>query len=256
MATRKPLPTPEIVSPATLTGHGNETMTALPAWASALDKVLSVQRPVVVAYLRGIRRRNPTLTGIQLLRVLERRYLTAVTAGGAAVGTTAAIPAVGTGAALAIAGAETVGFLESSALFAQSVAEVHGLPVTDPDRARALVVTMMLGGVGKDLLRQFSGEVLKTARPRSAFWGELITSNLPQSAVRPVADELTKRFLKRFATTKGTTMIGKVVPFGVGAVIGGVGNHIAGREVVRGSRSAFMPAPLMLVPSEFETIER
>lgn len=77
MATRKPLPMPEIVSPATISGQENETLSALPAWASALDKVLSVQRPVVVAHLRGIRRRNPTLTGIQLLRVLERRYLTA-----------------------------------------------------------------------------------------------------------------------------------------------------------------------------------
>lgn len=249
MPMQKPSPTPEIVAPDIYaTPRRSEP---LPAWVKAIDKVLAVQRPVVVSHLRGIRRRNPEATNERMLRVLERRYLAAVTAGGAAVGTTAAFPVVGTGTALALAGAETLGFLESTALFAQSVAEVHGLPVADPDRARALVVTMMLGGSGKEILRQFSGELLKTARPRSKFWGEMITSSMPQAAVGPVADELTRRFLKKFVTTQGTTMIGKIVPFGIGAMIGGVGNHVAGRDVVRSARNAFGPAPLIL-PAEFE----
>ncbi|WP_166983352.1 hypothetical protein [Paramicrobacterium fandaimingii] len=249
MPTQKPSPVPEIVAPE-IAAMPRRTE-PLPAWVKAIDKVLAVQRPVVVSHLRGLRRRNPEATNERMLRVLERRYLTAVTAGGAAVGTTAAFPVVGTGTALALAGAETLGFLESTALFAQSVAEVHGLPVTDPDRARALVVTMMLGGSGKEILRQFSGELMKTARPRSTFWGEMITSNLPQAAVGPVADELTRRFLKKFVTTNGATMIGKVVPFGIGAMIGGVGNHVAGRDVVRSARNAFGPAPFAL-PAEFE----
>ena len=46
---------------------------------------------------------------------------------------------------LALSGVETAGFLEASALFAQSVTEVHGIAVDDPERARALVMTMMLG---------------------------------------------------------------------------------------------------------------
>ncbi|PFG31629.1 hypothetical protein [Paramicrobacterium agarici] len=249
MSTPERRPNLEIVSAEAASSTGRAD--PLPIWVTALDKVLSVQRPVVVAHLRSIRRRHPEATNEQMLRTLERRYLSAVTAGGAAVGTTAAIPVVGTGTAIALAGAETVGFLESSALFAQSVAEVHGLLVSDPDRARALVITMMLGSSGKDILRQFSGELMKTARPRSAFWGEMITANLPQAAVGPVADELTRRFLKKFVTTKGGTLLGKVVPFGIGAVIGGVGNHLAGREVVRSARSAFGPAPLVL-PAEFE----
>ena len=59
--------------------------------------------------------------------MLERRYLAAVTTGGAAVGATAVVPGIGTGVTLALSGVETVGFLEATTLFAQSVAEVHGI---------------------------------------------------------------------------------------------------------------------------------
>ncbi len=99
-----------------------------------LDRVMTVQRPVVLAHLRSIRLRHPDATVDEILKILERRYLAAVTTGGAAVGATAVVPGIGTGVTLALSGVETVGFLEATALFAQSVAEVHGLAVTDPDR--------------------------------------------------------------------------------------------------------------------------
>ena len=62
-----------------------------------IDAVLAIQRPVVVAHLRSIRRRSPNATPDQIVRILERRYLAAVTTGGAAVGATAVIPGIGTG---------------------------------------------------------------------------------------------------------------------------------------------------------------
>ena len=51
-----------------------------------LDRVLSVQRPVVLAHLRSIRLRHPRASVDEILAILERRYLAAVTTGGAAVG--------------------------------------------------------------------------------------------------------------------------------------------------------------------------
>ena len=81
-----------------------------------------------------------------------------MTTGGAAVGATAVVPGIGTGVTLALSGVETVGFLEATTLFAQSVAEVHGIPVADPDRARALVLTLMLGKEGVDLVAQLAGQ--------------------------------------------------------------------------------------------------
>jgi len=209
-----------------------------------LDRMLSVQRPVVLAHIRSIRRSHPQAGPAEIIRTLERRYLAAVTTGGALVGATAAIPAVGTVASLALSTAETAGFLEASALFAQSVTEVHGIAVTDPERARTLVMTMILGTAGSELVEQLAGEVVGIGPARSAFWGELVTKNLPKSAVGTVARRLRTFFVKKFAANEGAGILGRALPFGIGAVIGGVGNHVLGRRVVASSRTAFGPAPL------------
>ena len=208
-----------------------------------IDRVLTVQRPLVLAHIRAIRRWRPDATPDQIIRTLERRYLAAVTTGGALVGASAAIPAIGTGASLALSGVETAGFLEASALYAQSVTEVHGIIVDDPDRARALVMTMVLGTAGSDLVKQLAGQVSGTGAAKSTFWGEMITKSLPRAVMGPIADRIKKTFLKKFAVAQGTNVIGRLIPFGVGAVIGGGGNHLLGRQIIRTSRDGFGPAP-------------
>ncbi|MCD2442620.1 hypothetical protein LQ757_10085 [Agromyces sp. SYSU K20354] len=217
----------------------------------AIDLALSVQRPVVVAHLRGIRRRVPNATPDQLIRILERRYLTAVTTGGAAVGATAVIPGIGTGVTLALSGVETAGFLEATALFAQSVAEVHGIPVDNPERARALVMTLMLGQEGSDLVRQFAGQATGTGTPLNTYWGELVTNTLPKAMMGTVVDRLRSVFIKQFALRGGAGFIGKAIPFGIGAAIGGIGNNVLGRRVLVQSRLAFGQAP-MILPVDLE----
>jgi hypothetical protein len=216
-------------------------------WLRRLDKLLSVQRPVVVRHVRSLRRRHKKASPEKLIRILEREYLTAVTTGGAAVGASAVVPGVGWGVSLALSGVETAGFLEASALFAQSVTEVHGIAVTDPDRARALVMAMMMGAPGATLVRQFAGEALGTAPARSAFWGELVTQKLPKAAISGLTESVRKSFVRRFAATQTATVIGRAVPFGIGAVVGGTGNHLLGRKVVTSARSAFGPAPDVFV---------
>lgn len=222
-----------------------------PFWLRGIDRALSVQRPVVVAHIRSVRRHYPGATPQQLVRVLERRYLTAITSGGAAVGATAMVPGFGTGITIALSGAETVGFLETTALYAQSVAEVHGIALDDPVRARALVMTLMLGKSGTDLVKQFTGQAFQGGPPRNRYWGQLVASNVPQAVMGPIADELKRRFLRHFARNQGSSFVGKAMPFGIGAAIGGIGNHLAGKQVVEASRAAFGPAPLAL-PLELE----
>lgn len=214
----------------------------------ALDRVLAVQRPVVIAHLRSIRLRHPDATPADIVRILERRYLAAVTTGGAAVGATAVIPGIGTGVTLALSGVETVGFLEATALFAQSVAEVHGIPVADPDRARALVLTLMLGKEGVDLVAQLARQAAGRGPVRSTYWGEIVTKTLPRAAVGPLVDRLKTAFIHQFATRAGASWLGKALPFGIGAAIGGAGNNILGRRVLVGSRRAFGLPPAILPP--------
>ena len=162
-----------------------------PMVVRGIDRVLTVQRPVVLAHIRSIRRGRPHATPEEIIRTLERRYLAAVTTGGALVGASAVVPAIGTGASLALSGVETAGFLEASALFAQSVTEVHGIVVDDPDRARALVMTMVLGTAGSDLVKQLAGQA-SGGGGKTAFWGEMITKSMPRTVMGPIADRLKK----------------------------------------------------------------
>jgi hypothetical protein len=234
--------------------YSANTTSANPHFLRGIDRVLSVQRPVVLAHIRSIRARRPDATPAEVIRILENRYLATVTTGGAAVGASAVIPAVGVAASLALSSVETVAFLEASALFAQSVTEVHGIAVDDPDRARALVMTMMLGSGGSDLVRQLAGEVSGKGPNRSGFWGDLVTKSLPSTAMGHIADQIKKSFMKKFVATQGTNIVGRAIPFGIGAVIGGTGNNLLGRKVIGSARKAFAapPAefPVILAPRE------
>lgn len=231
---------------------GGETPRALNA---TLDGFLAVQRPAVLAHLRSIRRRNPSASPAELALILERRYLAAVTTGGAAVGATAVIPAIGTGVTLALSGLETAGFLEATALYAQSLGELHGIAIEDPERARALVLIMMLGREGSDLVRQLAAQFTGVGPARGAYWGELVTSSLPALALGPLVDRLKSTFVRHFAVRGGAGIIGRAIPFGIGAVIGGAGNNIVGRRVVQNSRLAFGSPPVVF-PSSLTPTQR
>lgn len=228
-----------------------EGSTEHPLGIRALDRVLAVQRPAVIAHLRSVRLRHPEATTSQIVRMLERRYLAAVTTGGAAVGATAVVPGIGTGITLALSGVETLGFLDATALYAQSLAELHGIRVEDPDRARALVLTLMLGQEGVDLVSQLARQASGSGAPRSAYWGDLVTKSLPRAAVGPLVDRLKAAFLRRFAAAGGASFLGKALPFGIGAAIGGAGNNVLGRRVVTGARRAF-GVPPATYPAELE----
>lgn len=204
---------------------------------------MSVQRPAVLAHLRGIRSRNPDASPDEVLRILERRYLATVTTSGAGVGVAGAVPAVGTAAALALSSADTVLFLETTALYAQSVAELHGIPVEEPERGRALVLAMVVGGPSKELLSQFAGRVTGRAPVQQEFWGAMIAKNLPRTAVVQFMDHVRRVYLPKLMAKTAGTVVGRVLPFGIGAVVGGTANQILGRRVVKTARVAFGPPP-------------
>ncbi|KAB1655090.1 hypothetical protein F8O01_12590 [Pseudoclavibacter chungangensis] len=209
----------------------------------ALDRVLAIQRPLVLARIRALRRRHPQDTPAELIARLETQYLNTVMATGGGAGAAAVVPGIGTAAALTVSGVETIGFLEVSALYGQAISEIHGLPVSDPVRARTLVQSLILGEAAKNLVKQFAAQAGGKGVGRQQFWGEIVTRSLPSVFVGELSQRIQRVFLRRFAATSTASTVGRLVPFGIGALIGGAGNRILGRQVVRASREAFGPAP-------------
>lgn len=226
--------------------------------ARMLDRLLAVQRPAVLANIRALRRRRPNATPEQIITSLERQYLSGVAAGGAAIGATAVVPGIGTATSVALSGAGAAGFLEASALFAQSVTEVHGIRLEDPERARALVLTLMMGGAGSDLVRQVASHATGGGAGLNQYWGSVVTKGLPSFLVGEIADKAKRSFTHHFLAQQGAGIVGRAMPFGIGAAIGGVGNAMLGRRVVQSARDAFGPAPqafgntLVLEPTRSE----
>lgn len=226
-----------------------------PLLIRGLRAAMSAQRPAVLLHIRSIRRQYPAATPEQVVRILERRFLNSITLTGAGSGAATLIPGVGTVIGITVIGVETVAFFEMTALFAQSVAEIHGIVVNDEERAHNLVMALMLGGPGKDLVQQFVGQATGVGPDRTQYWGESITASMPKALVGMLNKRLRDELAKRMAVKQGGSMVGRLIPFGIGAVIGGAGNRIIGGKVVQSAQQAFGPAPTWW-PAELEQITR
>lgn len=214
-----------------------------PGVYNMLLRAVDVQRPLVLANIRRLQRKHPRATAAQLAAKLERDYLVAVTGGGALVGGSAVIPGVGTVAALGLSAAATVGFLEATALFAASLAELHGVRMVDPEKASTLVMAIMLGEEGTALLSSLSGQAAGQGRGPTQAWGSAFARRVPQAGFGSVRERIQRAFLRNLIKRQGSALLGRALPFGVGAVVGGVGNRMMGRAVVANAKEAFGPIP-------------
>ncbi|MFD1214685.1 hypothetical protein ACFQ36_21905 [Arthrobacter sp. GCM10027362] len=252
MAKRKKFnPAVKVAAGAAFDARGNPK----PRLTNAILKALDVQRPLVLANLNRYRRKFPEASPAELAARLEKDYLAAVTTGGATVGAFAIVPGAGTIATLGLSAAATVGFLEATALYAQSIAELHGVQTAEPERAQAMVMAIIMGDEGAAMIKEFAGQ----AGGRGGLgrtWGSLVGESMPSGLVGVLVESLRKRFLKKLLARQGTALLGRAVPFGIGAVIGGAGNRVMGRRVIATTRQAFGEAPLVLPMALVEDLAR
>ena len=205
--------------------------------SSVLESSARLQAPAVKAYVARLRKSNPEASPAQIVTKLEKHYLAAVMASGAAVGSAAAFPGIGTLAALSAVAGETVVFLEATAAFALAVAEVHGIPVEDRERRRNLVLGVLVGEEGKGAVR----DLLGASRTSGAWLAE--AELLPLPVVSQLNSKLTTYFVKKYTMKRAAMAFGKMLPVGIGAAIGGGGNRIMGKKIVANAQQAFGPAP-------------
>lgn len=201
----------------------------------ALDTALSLERPVVVAYLERVRRKHPEAAPADVVAQLERRYRVAVIGTGAASGGTAALPGVGTAAYVASGAAEITAFLTTTAMYVLALAEVYGVPTHDRQVRRALVLSVLLGDVGQ--------AALAGAQVEARQWAWALGHTTSRDTVDAINGRLAHLFVTRFGAKQGALLAGRAFPFGVGAGVGAIGNAALGRSVVMSARRAFGGPP-------------
>ncbi|MFI2704957.1 hypothetical protein [Cellulosimicrobium composti] len=207
-----------------------------PLLDAALDKAVTIPSHAIRAHVDSVRRRNPEASPAQIVRILEREYLLVIQTAGGAVGAAAAIPSVGTGVGIALTSSDVATFFASSAAFALAVADVHGIAVDDVARRRALLLATVLGEKGaRDVERATQGSGLA--------WGKVLLTSMPAGTLVKVNKALGNRFLRTQLAKQSGLAIGRLVPFGVGAVVGVAGARALGHGVIAQSRRAFGPPP-------------
>lgn len=203
---------------------------------AALDKALAIQRPAVLAYLARVRARRPDATPAEVIGRLERRYRAAVVGIGAASGGTAALPGVGTTASVATGVAEVTGFVTATAMYVLALAELYGIPVSDPEVRRALVLAALVGEAGALAI---DGAAIESG----ASWAQVLSRRASKESVKGLNTRLATLMLTRFGARQGALLLGRAVPFGIGAGVGAAGNAALARGVIRAARRSFGPPP-------------
>ncbi len=227
---------------------------------------IAVQRPVVLAFIREVRRAKPDATPAEVMKIIESRYVAATTTASAAVGASAAIPAVGIPLAIGLGVADLIMFYEMTALFALCAAELRGLSVESPERARAIVLGAILGEKRRSQVTQIilsalpGGVTLGAARTATATaaaavpkWGDLLAQQLPDSALVPVTMVLAKQAIAQGAVIGTVKISSKAVPV-IGAVAGGATSYLFGAAVVKSCRDGFSP-PVDAWPAALDLVD-
>lgn len=215
-------------------------------------KAIAVQRPAVGAYVKEVRRKNPGATPAQVMKIIESQYVATTTAASAAVGASATIPAAGIPVALGLGVADLLFFYETTALFALCMAELRGISVDDPDRAKVIVLGALLGEKRRSPVSQIvlsalpagatvagaravAGGALSGATPK---WGDLVAQQIPDSALVPVTMVLAKQAIAQGTVMGAVKISSKAIPV-IGAVAGGATSFYFGSSVVKSCRAGF-----------------
>ncbi len=236
-----------------LGAEGGRPKASARALAQVIERSTRIQAPAAAAYVARLRRAHPDAGPAEIVDKLEKRYLTALTASGAAVGSAATFPGIGTLTAMSAGAGETVFFVEATAVFVLANAVVYGIPADHRERRRALVLSVLVA----DDSRRAIGELIGPARTNGGWLAEGMAS-LPLSTLGRLNTRMLKYFVKRYALRRGALMFGKMLPVGIGAAVGGGGNRLVGKKIVRNAQQAFgvppvrWPSTLHLLPTIHE----
>jgi len=160
-----------------------------------------------------------------------------MTALGAAAGATAAAPGVGTSVAVGTLAAELGVVALRTTDMVMSIGAAFGHVDASPEERRAWVLAVLAFGddaadefttMARDMgLRVGDGKALEIA-------GEAIGGGAGQvatiDALRRSNSQLVAQVLKKWGTRRGAATVGKLLPFGIGAAVGGSANYVMLRE--------------------------
>lgn len=168
-------------------------------------------------------------------RVAQVRKLFAaeLSAAGAAIGGAAAVPAVGTAAAVTMGVAEVGWITVRVADLILTIAAIHGHTEAEVEERRAWILSIL--AFGDSAFVSFT----KLAGEMGKGLGAKATARVSAESLRALNRALGRTIVTKYGTKRGVIALGRVLPFGIGAVIGSTANYAAVRVLSRQADSFF-----------------
>lgn len=183
-----------------------------------------------------------TATGAVDERVAQitGRYAREMAAVGAAAGAAAAVPGAGAVALIGTAAVELGWFAARTGDLILAVAAVYGHTSATVEERRAWVLSILaFGDAAPAGFTKVAGEVGKGL-------GRRATDRIPAETLRAINRALGRTVVTRYGTKRGAVALGRALPFGIGAAIGGTANYAFARAIASQATAFFrdLPTPL------------
>ena len=193
---------------------------------------------------REIARKTPGRTIDEKVDAITESYVRQLTLIGAAAGGTAAAPGVGTLAALGAIGAEIAAFAFKATEMIVTIGAAYGHTEATPEQLRSWVLSVLAygdnaaAGFAETAGMLGAGATLEIVNGASASWFHTVNRYLG------------RKVLTRFGARKGASTLTKLLPFGIGAVLGAATNLATAKLIARNADRFFkqLPAALHALP--------
>ncbi len=201
--------------------------------------VEGVDKAVTKRWQRALDRAAETHgTTEQRIAEVYQAFQKELTAAGAATGAAAATPGIGTAAAASWLSADVVWLALRSADLIMTIAAIHGHTDSTVDQRRAWVLSIL--AFGDEAAVEFGTLVEQMNIGTSASAG----MRMPLEVIERVNTSLGSHVLTKYGTRRGIATVGRLLPFGIGAVIGGGANFTMTRNLAKHADAFFRNAPL------------
>lgn len=206
-----------------------------------LDKAMHWQTSAVTGYVEKLHKSKPNQSPAEVQKRIDAHFLNIVTGTGGAAGGAALIPGIGFFTGMAAAAGESLFFLDAAAWHALASASLRGIDITEPERRRSLILVSMSGSAGTALIASaFGGESL---RKKAKVDTTAMISRMGIPQLGSVNKLLIKAAKKRLLKNARLALIGKIMPLGIGAVLGATANRKLGNSLINSTRSSLGPLP-------------
>jgi len=209
----------------------------LPARAGSIV-VKAVDKAVMARWPIALRNAAATSGSVdERVAQIEKSFRRELTVTGAAAGATAAVPVVGTAAALSVAAGELSWMTVRSADMILAIAAAHGLDDATIEERRTWVLAVLLfGDAAAKGATRLAGELGKGLGSRA-------TNRVSAAQLAKLNRAMGRTIVTKYGTKRGAIVLCRLLPFGIGAAIGGSANYILTKAIAGHANSFFLDLP-------------